>query len=383
MRYKHIATKTFDSGVYVKRSIVIDDTPVVLTGSSIRIDTVEYSQKEHGNIKAGRIHDVGLDGIENSPVGSIILNTEGNGVISLGRMYDYSVKKGDELAEFIGEGITFGDIIRDETMKDMFSDLASQMFPKVNPNTGMQDVDRNAFYASSIPLVVLSGAIPVQDNGEDDFFNPDGVVTVAEFLDSLNAYKYGSNANNNRRKTIDNISTTEDYFNEGYNACIEGVSSPFFNLYTREELMQPITRLELAYITVICWTQFLEKYNTLYGGAFYLGVNFDWLAPQEVLSKYKDGYGYKISKASLGGGVISLDIKHYMKGLSMTEYKSAIKAGTCAIPLPMFMSLGELGILGLFHFEDNRLDPMREVTRGEWCYFVSNIARLFPIKYFK
>lgn len=382
MRYKHIATKTFASGVYVKRSVVLEDSPVVLSGSSIRLDTVEYSQKEHGSIKVGRIHDVGIEGLTESPFGSVVLNAEKE-VIPLGRIYDYKVSRQDEISEFVPEGISFEQLASDPTTKEFLSDLASNMFSRVNPNTGKVDVDRNAFYSADIPLVVLSGAIPVQDNGEDDFFNPDGVVTVAEFLDSLNAYKYGSNANNNRKRTIDNISNEEDYFNEGYNACVEGVSSPFFNLYTREELMNPITRLELAYITVICWTQFLEKYNNLYGGAFYLGVNFDWLTPHEVLSRYVDGFSYRISKASIGNGIVSLDVKHYMKGKSVTEFKAAIKAGTSAIPLPMFMSMCELGVLDLFHYEDMRLDPMREVTRGEWCYFVSNLARLFPIKYFK
>ena len=91
------------------------------------------------------------------------------------------------------------------------------------------------------------------------YFNPDGTVSVAEFLDGLNAIKFGCISNISRKKTLDRISDENDYFNDGYQDCVRGISSPFFNLYTRKELLEPITRIELAYITVICWNQFLEK----------------------------------------------------------------------------------------------------------------------------
>ena len=50
--------------------------------------------------------------------------------------------------------------------------------------------------------------------------------------DELNVYLNAiRNANRVRKKALDNLSNEEDYFNEGYNSCLAGISSPFFNLY--------------------------------------------------------------------------------------------------------------------------------------------------------
>ena len=37
----------------------------------------------------------------------------------------------------------------------------------------------------------------------------------------------------------------------------------------------------------------------------------------------------------------------------------------------------ELNALGLFYFEDLRLDPIREVSRGELAYFLVRLANVF------
>ena len=65
----------------------------------------------------------------------------------------------------------------------------------------------------------------------------------------------------------------------------------------------------------------------------------------------------------------------------MTEYKEGIKEGRHSIPLPMFMSLLELYKLDLFYYEDNKLSPLKEVSRGELCYFLARLAQLFQINY--
>jgi hypothetical protein len=67
----------------------------------------------------------------------------------------------------------------------------------------------------------------------------------------------------------------------------------------------------------------------------------------------------------------------------MTEYLEDLKNGVSPIPLPMYMSMLELHILDLFKYENNRLDPLKEVSRGELSYFLSKLAKLFPTKYLK
>lgn len=148
--------------------------------------------------------------------------------------------------------------------------------------------------------------------------------------------------------------------------------------------MQPITRIELAYITVLCWTRFVDKYNNLYGNAYDLGVNVDWYSPGTVLEHYTDGFDYKVSCIRLDKehNIISLNIKDYKSDRSMTEYKADLRNGKTPIPLPMLMSLVELGAIGVWHF-DKSLNPLSEVTRGELCYFYAKLANLFPTKYIK
>ena len=261
------------------------------------------------------------------------------------------------------------------------------MFPNENPKTKRNDINDDAYYTPYIPLVVLTGVmLPQLDDVNRVFFNPEGTVSVAEFLDSLNAIKFGANSNISRKKTIDNISNEDDYFNEGYQACLRGVSSPFFNLYRRDELLKPITRIEVAYLTVICWESFINKYNNIYGNSYYMGINFDWEHPFNEVKKYIDGQDYKVTKVVIDKDfdVVSLNIKDYKGNRTMSAYKQDIKNGVSAIPLPMYMSMLELGIVNLFNYKEIntlRLSPLKELSRGELCYFVNQLARLFNTKY--
>lgn len=384
MNIRHLATKGFDDGVEASRSIVYDGVPIVL-----RLDTknyeesvISYSKSSENSVGVLQSIQKGKDDLKTSPLSSIVFR--GNDLLPISQLFDFKVEEGSELASVLPVGASFNSIFMADDVQDYMRSLASSMFPNKDVVTGEDDIDSSAFYAPYVPLVTLTGCIPAQSSEGEAYFNPNGVVTVAEFLDGLNAIKYGSSHNNSRSKSLDNISDTSDYFNEGYKSCLGGISSPFFNLYTRSELMEPITRIELAYITVICWQQFIEKYNSLYGSAFYLGVNFDWLSPADVLSRYKDGFSYKVSRVSVDKehNVTSLNIKDYKSGRSMSRYKEDLKNGVSAVPLPMLMSLVELGLIGVFNFE-GRLDPLREVSRGEFCYFLTKLSGIFPTMYIK
>lgn len=387
MNLRHLVTKGFDSDISIRRSIVYPGTQLnigITHNIQKREETIQFNKQMPDTMNLAQSLQSGREMLLENPLGSVLESPDGD-ILPLSSCYDFTVKNGGILSEYLPVGVSFDTILENDETRDFMCAVAEEMFPHTNPNTGAQDIDKTAFYTPYIPLVVLTGCMPPQMKDEDAFFNPDGVVTVAEFLDGLNAIKYGCNANNQRRKSIDNVSTTSDYFNEGYNAVVRGISSPFFNLYTRAELMTPITRLELAYITVVCWEQFMHKYNSLYGGQFYLGISFDWDTPEEVLGKYVDGFNYRISKISIDEeyDVTSLDVKDYRSDRTMEEYREDLLRGVAAIPLPMFMSMLELGVLDLFKYEDDRLDPMREVSRGELAYFLARLSKHFPIKYLK
>lgn len=390
MNLRHLATKGFDSDIVIRRSIVYPGTQLSIgithtAGSSDggHEDTIQFNKAMPDNVSLAPSLQYGKELLLDSPIQEVIAKPDGD-IYPLSSCYDYVAPAGSLLGQAIGEGVSFDSVFESDITKAGMADIAEEMFPGVNPISGEPDIDREKFYAPYVPLVTLTGCMTPQMKDDSAFFNPNGVVTVAEFLDGLNAIKYGCNANNMRRKTLDNISTERDYFNEGYNSALRGISSPFFNLYTRAELMTPITRLELAYITVICWSQFIDKYNNLYGGSYYLGITFDWEVPHDVLMKYEDGFDYKVSRYSVSDehDVISLDIKDYRSDRTMEEYREAMKRGVSAIPLPMFMSMLELGVLDLFMYENGRLDPLREVSRGELCYFLARIAKHFPTKRF-
>lgn len=390
MNICHLVTKGFDDDITIRRSLIYDESPlsIGITHScdckKVVEELVQFNKSLPDKVNIVKSLEDGKKVVLNSPIG-IIIRGKDDEILPISSIYDYTVELNDEYSKFLPIGTTFDNIFEADDTKDFMRDVALKLFPYINPNTSQADIDVNSFYTPYIPLVTLTGCIPPQINDGKAYFNPKGVVTVAEFLDGLNAIKYGCNANNSRRKALDNISDIEDYFNEGYNSCIRGISSPFFNLYTREELIKPITRLELAYITVICWTPFIDKFNSSYGSIYYLGVSFDWEMPSEILRQYNDGFDYKVSKVSIDKehDVVSLNIKDYMSDRSLTEYKDDMKNGISAIPLPMFMSLLELGNMDLFQYQGYYLDPLKEVSREEFSYFLTKLAKYFPTKYIK
>ena len=389
MDVRHLATKSFDE-VEVKKSIVYQGVPVVinLRGSLVFKDEEDntnvyediFNEKLPDNINAiGSLID-GKELLMKSPIGEII--TKNGEVLPLSSIFGYKVSDGDAMANVIPIGTEFDSIFNTVDVQKFLRNVAIRLFPNINPSTGNRDIDFNKYYAPYIPLIALTACVPPQNKDANAFFNPEGTITVAEFLDSINSIKYGCNSNRRRKKTIDNISSETDYFNEGYQSCVRGISSPFFNLYIRPELLKPITRLELAYITVICWEPFINKFNNLYGGDFYLGISFDWEMPCDILNDFKDGFNYKVSKLSVNKDydIISLNVKDYKSDRTMSEFFEDIKTGAAPIPLPMFMSMLELHILGLFNYE-GELNPLKEVSRGELSYFLTKLASLFPSRY--
>ncbi len=363
MDIRHTIVKSFDGDVETRKYVLAENIPFPLlyldgeketSVSNVVVNTNEEGSVEvHDRVQQGKIKTLEALGEKDKL-----------GALPLSQMFDYKPELGKEL--------------------DRLTEIALEMYPATNPNTGVADVPANYTYAKYIPLVISTGAMTSQKLGDTEYFNPEGTVSIAEFLDGLNAINYGCNANNKRKKTLDNISNVSDYFNEGYQAVCRGFSSPMFNLYLRSELVKPITRVELAYLTVICWERFIQHFTCRYGGVYYLGVNFDWENPYEYTSRYSDLANVNISQIILDAenDVTSLNIQDYKgKDRNMTEYKKALEEGVSPLPMPLAMSMIELGVLGLFPFTHGELCPMKEVSRGEFACFLTRLAEIFPSKY--
>lgn len=404
MNIRHLVTKSFDKENDIRQTILIEGVPLSIPVDADKI-TLNSDISEIGanigeaftevtlDLTQGNVPDSinyskplnkGKADLKETPLREVLFRD--NHLIPLSQLYAYRVQEDSKIAEIAPElaGIEFKYLVENKLFKEKLIDITKEMFPHKNVLTGRPDIEEKKYYVPYVPFVVLTGVVlPQLDKDEKAYLNPEGTVSVAEFLDSLNSIRYGCNANNQRRKTLDNLSDEEDYFNEGYNSCLTGISSPFFNLYTKDELLKPITRGEMAYIIVLCWKKFLEKYNTVYGGDYDLGITFDWNAPQDYVGLFTDGYDYKVSKIIKNKeyNIISLDLKDYKGRRSIREYIESLKSGSKAIPMPMYMSLIELRVLGLFHFEENEIAPLKEVSRGELCYLVTKLAEEFPTTY--
>lgn len=329
----------------------------------------------------------------------MLLSHDGAEVIPLSQQFGYvageSFNRGDlnssALSDLDGsERKTLEAQLANPEVLNNLSNIAVSMFNAINPITRDKDVKPNEFYTPYIPLAVMSDVIPPQtDSTGIEYFNPDGAVSIMEFLDSLNAIKSHSNACESRHLSIDNVSDEKDFFNEGYLSCLsKGRSSLFYDLYKRRELAKPITRLELAYITVLCWRDFTLKYDGVYGGRFVIGINADWSKPARYLRKFEDGLKYKVYKktyrisdsdTATHGTVV--DLRAYKEAKTVSDFIEEMKQGKRGIPLPLFMCLVELDILDLFYFQDMRLSPLSEVTRGELAYFLVKLAKTFPQRF--
>lgn len=379
MHTRYLITKNSNGDIEYSKSALYNGVPVGLT-PVVRYNSVTISDSNLSPNNLEALSEeiiIGKSSISENPLcKEIMLNTSGE-CRPLSQMFGYKVTPDSEFANDLPLGLGFDILFYSDAVKDFLIDTALDMFKNDKDLLSYGDMLRFT------PLPVLTGVITLQkDTTGVQLLNPNGVVTIAEFLDSLNAINYSCNSNRSRKKSIDFISDEKDYFNEGYNSCLVGISSPFYSLYRRSELLKPITRIELAYITVICWTKFIEKFNGVSGGNFDLGVCFDWENPAEFLKLFEDGFAYKVSKAVYDNEmpVLSLNVKDYKHSYSMTDFINRIKTGIQAVPFPMLMSMLELHQLELFYY-GNRLDPLKEVSRLELCYFVTNLAKLFATNF--
>lgn len=398
---RSMASKSFDE-IVVINAIIQGYRPLI---QRVVKDTISTSnQKVERMVKESLISPTSgtpksistayVDGVD--ILSYAMINVDKSGVIPLSMQMDYKVGKSfvnqklnDKASVKTKEGTGFWDLINDVQVRNRLDAEAESLFPHINPNTRNKDVQSGTYYSYMIPIVTATGVVPPQQDEKGRYyFNPNGVVSRADFIDMLNAIKYGSNQHSKYKTSLDRVVRQEDFFSAGYDALVRGYSSPLYKLYTKRELMSPITRAELAYITVVCWKEF-TKDIPLRGGRIPVGVHVDWEQPKIYMRKFSDASKLRIArkrsdKIELDKDVQSMlltDIKPYRGNRSMTEFIKQIRSGNALLPLPMFMALVELDYMGMFYFANKEIAPVREVSRGEITFFIMNLAKNFPQKF--
>lgn len=251
--------------------------------------------------------------------------------------------------------------------------LTEEMFHNINPNTGEADMTGREVEAKNIALAVLTETFPPQQDAKGVWhFNPEGVVSLGEVLDFISAVDSGSNTKKGRNQSIDNVSTESDYFNVGYNMCVDSYSSPLYNLYNRADLLEPITQSELAYVIVFCLDKYRKKYGTAYEGRR-LGIKSDWENLQVYLDKYEDMSRYKVY-SNKGDDKWNISIKPYIKE-NISTLRSQMREGVVDIPLPYVLALVELNENNEVK-QKKRLNPSHEVSRSDLMSLIPLIVEL-------
>lgn len=295
------------------------------------------------------------------------------------------------LSEQCKDNVLLDLIKSDESLRKSLSDLSVSMFHKVNPKTGSEDVKHTDKFAPYIPFVVVSGALPPQlDFSSSTYFNPKGTVDVARALDSLNAIQEGYASAKSRKTSLDLVSDETDFFNEGYNQCLDTVASPFFRLFSRAELLTPITLAELCYIIVVCFKPYRHVYGSVNGWSNQLktnmGIALDWEHPKKVIKEYRQKFSdlsdYVVTRCSVDTytssdevkSVLDINIKSYLNGRTITDFRRDLLSGKSALPLPYLMSILELINEGILDVSGNELAPLKEVSRGEFSQILVALA---------
>lgn len=381
MNIRHLATKVYGKTIELDKSVVYNNLPIAIPihrGLGSTEEVIFFNKRDR--IELSPQLNEGHNRFKSSPISDIFFD-ENDEVISLCQLFDFNVKKGGILGDVLPEGASFSHILNSSDVRNFMVDTAVAMFGGINPLTGEPDIVPEDTCAEYVPLAVLTGAMqPQMDEDGNVLFNKNGSVSISDFLDSLSCLS-GGGLYQDTGKSLDLVTKGEDYFHDGYVSCLGGYSSPFYNLYTREELFEPVTRIELAYLIVICWDRFIDKFNGAYSNSYNLGINFDWENPLNVIHRFEDGLDYRISKITLSDEILSLNIQDYRANKSMTAYKEDLYTGVKPIPVPMFMSMLELAVLGVFPYPDSRLDPLLEVTRGELSEVLVRLAELLPVRY--
>lgn len=359
--------------------------------SNVIVDKKVCSSKARGSFVNDTVESSEL--YSKIPIlGMVGFSRDGSGAIPLSRQFGFKVgesfnaqKNNDEALRYADRGASFWDIINQPEVKAELCNEAKRMFPGTNPMTGVADIDKSKYYTSFVPLVINSGAmVAQQDLAGNKYFNPDGTVNLADLFAGLQGVRDDVIRSNT---SIDGVAFEGEYFTEGYNSIVDCRSSLLYGLYSRRDLSKPITRAELAYITVVGWKPFRGN-RKLFGGKFNVGYRVNWETPAKYVGKFKDAKTIRASKKisgntdlENGGEIMDVNLKSWKGDMPIREYLNGVLNGKYALPLPMLMSMIELDALDLFYYEGSELAPMRQVSRGEFCYFITKLSKVFSTEF--
>jgi hypothetical protein len=266
-----------------------------------------------------------------------------------------------------GNSVNLSAVLHNTRVADSLKKVTQTVFPRKNLETGLKDAPLNSYFSPYIALSTYCKLLPPQlDDKQNLYFNASGTVTIAEFFDTLNALYRGYNSEVDRRTSLDNVSFDYDYFNEGYNRVVTTYANPIFNLYTRSELLRPITRAEVAYILVFGMNLLDTTEHDCFTATNEVGYTFDWIKDtQNIVTSFEDTKELKV--VTNESNTVSLNLKDYKGDLTVTEYIAEIVKQDRYIPLPLVVSLIELTNVNIMNTTDE-FNPLGELSRGELIY---------------
>ena len=251
MRNRIVVSGNTD-GKVVTESIISDSSVIytkLISGDKSELLEEEYPVELSADESAGVsylpscLNSDAMNEICASPfLESVLFSEDKTTVVPLSQQFSFVAGKSfndackNEVLKEKYDGKTLYDIMQDENESDPLYYAARKMFPNINPKTNTADIspfaDKHTMsmykYAA---LACVSGAMyPQYDDNGNTYFNPDGVVTVGEFIDRLLAIKTGATDGSHAKKSLDSMSNEGDFYNEGYNNILYGFSSPFYRL---------------------------------------------------------------------------------------------------------------------------------------------------------
>ena len=231
------------------------------------------------------------------------------------------------------------------------------------------DIKGDEWYVPNVGLAVMMGIIGGRPNpdGEGLIFAGDDYVTRAEWmvminkLDSLEYYLYDVGQKGMNETSKDGVVPEGTWFLSDYNLVV-GSQGTLFDFYTLDELSQPISRAEAAFV-------FWRSANSTLVN---MRTGFDYYNPLKYKGIFPDINCLEINvimgdPANLGTPSAISNIRKELNGLTVTERLAAAETGEMDFPYTFYEDIIDMylakGIMG--GFPDGNIYPFKQLTRAE------------------
>lgn len=304
----------------------------------------------------------------------------------------YNTKSLESLPVGISKGVTILDIVSNPRIQGQLNEAVKRSFPYTNPSTGKPDFTGNEWYAKYVGVGVASGMIGGRVHNNKLYFDGTAEVTRAEYIKMLNFCVTGVHdeiGGEFDKASIDGVASKSDWYRLAYNQFVTSPVSTLYKLYTKEELSKPITRAEMAYITV-SWTHW-RSIEAGFTSKFKTGHYADWNNPDLYKNIFSD-MNYQLDKSYITSVVedesgvagqdtrISTRLRDYLKGRTMSKVISDAVSRKKPLPLPLYMSIFELNKSGVLKgFGNKQVGALKTLTRAEALTIVFNISKTLGV----